>query len=389
MAEAMSADAQELPGDVLERAEDLWRRTVEDRWPQVRAKAFSDWGSADNERVWASAPTMVARRASLIVAPETTGVEPDADLVELMSRCMELGGLHRELELAAQGRLDAAPVTGGEEPATATSAADVGEHARAVGERTLSHRRAGAGPLAQEYHGRAKAAGAPLTLSASVRSVGPVTGAAAGMSTARSRALPEQVGKTVRVEADAALVALLQSQFESLLAEAGIPVTTVGSNSSPVSRPGAANAALALVLRAAGVPDVVLSEDGELLCELLAASGDLARTTHIDGQLAEIGERLVELDRRSRATQRTVNQVQREQFSTGLIGALSLAERLRVIKVPLNPRIDQISAIDPLVLDLLDHLSGQAASEERRRRDARGRPSARRSPQSGDDDDDD
>lgn len=352
---------------LLGRAEKLWDLFVMNDSRSLFDAAFTGWGTDQNTQVWESVAASRAGRLMRLVRD----VKPD-QLQEAMHAYLtgidELHTLREQIRALDTGQGDG-------DTAAADSAA-AGGHSRAVAAE-LNHRSqerlSGTAPglLVSKY------AGKKVTISPKVIEVGSEAGASIGVSAPRARALSELAGSVKKVDrVDEALLELLRERVSVSMRAAGIEPSGVGTESGMVSRPAVVTAALAMVVRAAGVTGVRLNEEGELLVELLGDSGDLARTASIDARLALLGEQLDRMEATGRAIHNKTTTIEKQGFLTNLITTFSLAERLRVVRPGTDRPENDVDVAAPKALNLFNIMEGQARREQARRRDANGRPGA-------------
>lgn len=355
-----SPDRQAL----LERAEKLWELFVKSDSRSLFEAGFTGWGTTKNTQVWVSVAASRVHRLLRLVKD----VKPEQLQEAIEAYLMGLDELHtlrdqiRSLDVEANGD-------------TVFSSTD-GVHAGALAAE-LSHRSqerlSGAAPgvLVSKY------AGKKVTISPKVVEVGPEAGACIGVSASRAQALSALAGSVKKVDrVDEALLELLRERVTVSMRAAGIEPSGVGMESGAVSRPAVVTAALAMVVRAAGVTGVRLNEEGELLVELLGNTGDLARTASIDARLALLGDQLDRMEATGRATHSKAVLIEKQGFLTNLITNFSLAERLRVVRPGTDRPESEVDVADPKALGLLDNMEGQARREMTRRADTKRRPAS-------------
>jgi len=345
----------EQTGASGDRAWELWCELVMPDAPETKARAaFSDafigWGSDQNEGLWSH---ITGRLRTERVQAAAAGPDSAEKLTAL------LAGFDELLGLADQARTE--------------HEAGPDQHARAVS-KEMESREGQSEPtgLIGEYVGQ------ELSLKVKALRLDRSAAEAVGVAgKAAATALTEAVGTDRRVDRiDSGLLEAVQQRALTLLREAGIEVSrTSGTRAVPAN--AVVNAALAMVLRAGGVPGIELSEHGELLCAVLASDGDLARTATIDARLSVLGAQLGRMESTlSRAEERT-RRIEAGTWLSNMIGGFALAERLKIVKVRgvgAEAAAD-VSVADPAVVSFLGQLADQAGAEQRRRIDEAGRPS--------------
>lgn len=370
-------DGADEQDPVTARAFEIWSQTVMAGKPDkhVResfADAFVNWDSPLHPKVWKYALGEVrstrAIEAATVGRDGTDGSEGvTKETVQATTAALrvfdELVELREELRRRAQGGTEAGP-----------TAAGPGQHeldvASAMAERALEQGPAAAG-LIGEFVGE------QVALRVKVESLSPESARAVGITGKGSvAAVTGAAGEGRRVDrVDAGLLELVQFRAETLLRSAGIGLAPV-RGVRQVPAPAVINASLAMVLRAAGVPGIELSEHGELLCEALGSDGDLARTATIDARLGALGRRLDDLTALSRRSHERVIAIDTSSKLTNMALAFTVAEDLKVVRVGLGAEaLEKIDIADPAVLGLLAKMAEQSGAESRRRADAQGRPS--------------
>lgn len=378
---------------LLARAEVLWRRLIDRNVGQAFDGAFSGWGTERNAAIWARVPETQSK-----VILKMDALDPavrEEKLIRLLADVNELSALRSAVEVLDTGGLDASGFDGASElgvvrgwsdqtdqPEHATGptgyqAVVPTDHSTEVA-RIMATRREEAAVAAAG--GRVEAAAResaikPIALKVYTTSVESSAGRTVGMSAAQLRDLPDKCNKNntakgVRVDRiDAVLMELAVAHVTELLGQAQIRV-------AQVTRPAVVNAALAVVLRSAGVPGLVLSEEGEMLCEVLGSGGDLSRTATMDARLEVMGQCLGRLEKQSRLMAQRQVAAERSALMESMTSALVLAEQTRKIKLGMNPEVEMFDLTDPAVIALHEHLAEQARIEWERRVAAQGRPNS-------------
>lgn len=360
-------DETRTPADrqlLLDRAGKLWDQFVKaDRI--VFDTGFSGWSAPENARVWQSVSTSRG--------PRLVKLMKDVD-TEHLEKAIEtyLRGIDELHELRDQIRaIDTATVGDGSDAPGSTHAGALATELNKRSQDRLSSAKPGL--LVSKFTGRR------VSLSPKVVEIGPEAGACIGVSAPRAQALSALAGSVKKVDrVDESLLELLRERASVSMRAAGIEPSGVGTELGTVSRTAVVTAALAMVVRAAGVTGVHLNEEGELLVELLGDTGDLARTASIDARLALLGDQLDRMEATGRATHTKTVQIEKQSFLTTLIANFSLAERLRVVRPGTDRPETEVDVADPKALGLLDAITGQARRELTRRTDAKGRPGPNR-----------
>lgn len=397
--QSVTGDRAEAPAGrtlLLARAEVLWRRLIDRNVGQAFDGAFSGWGTERNAAIWARVPETQSK-----VILRMDALDPavrEEKLIRLLADVNELRALRSAVEVLDTGGLDASGFDGASELGVVrgwsdqTDQTDQPEHGtgptgyQAVVPtdhstevaRIMATRREEAAVAAAG--GRVEAAAResavkPIVLKVHTTSVESSAGRTVGMSAAQLRDLPDKCNKDntakgVRVDRiDAVLMELAVAHVTELLGQAQIRV-------AQVTRPAVVNAALAVVLRSAGVPGLVLSEEGEMLCEVLGSGGDLSRTATMDARLEVMGQSLGRLEKQSRLMAQRQVAAERSALMESMTSALVLAEQTRKIKLGMNPEVEMFDLTDPAVIALHEHLAEQARIEWERRVAAQGRPNS-------------
>lgn len=367
MSEASGLPARER---LLERAGKLWDLFVTNDGRELFDAGFTGWGTTQNTQVWESVAASRVHRLMRLVKDVKPEQLEEAIRAYLMG-IDELQTLREQIRA-----LDDVPAGG--DTAGGSGNGDGGAHASALATE-LSHRSqerlSGANPglLVSKY------AGKKVVISPKVIEVGDVAGASIGVSASRARALSALVGSVKKVDrVDEALLELLRERAGVSMRAAGIEPSGMGTEHGAVSRSAVVNAALAMVVRAAGVTGVHLNEEGELLVELLGDTGDLARTASIDARLALLGDQLDRMEATGRAIHTKTVLIEKQGFLTNLITNFSLAERLRVVRPGAERPESEVDVAEPKALSLLSSMESQARRELARRTDAAGRPARNR-----------
>lgn len=388
---------------LIDRASVIWRRTVD---PKGRGlvEAFSDWGGPENLEVWRMVGVAHTQALTQLIGSTTAGqaagggdtAEQLGWLVRVMA---ELRTICSAVQLMDTGEVSVASVSGLSEIGSVHPPAGTGtgdgpgvsdgpdgdgptavlpiDHAGRVAE-VMAARRQDAAIAASGGRVQAmadKSASSALVLKVRTDSVEPTTGRCVGMSGGQIRDLDEALDTMVKVDrVDAPLMDLAQAHVGHLLDQARVRLT------QPVSRPAVVGAALALVLRGAGVSGIRLNDEGEMLCELLGSGGDLERGATIDARLEVLGNRLDRIDRRGRLMEQRLINAEKAALMESMVTTFALAEQVRRVRVPVNAESDQaLEAFDlaaPGAVSLYEHLHRQVEAEWRRRIAAQGRPSA-------------
>lgn len=400
--QSATGDQAEAPAGrtlLLARAEVLWRRLIDRNVGQAFDGAFSGWGTERNAAIWARVPETQSK-----VILRMDALDPavrEEKLIRLLADVNELSALRSAVEVLDTGGLDASGFDGASElgvvrgwpdqldqldqtdqPEHATGptgyqAVVPTDHSTEVA-RIMATRREEAAVAAAG--GRVEAAAResaikPIVLKVHTTSVESSAGRTVGMSAAQLRDLPDKCNKDntakgVRVDRiDTVLMELAVAHVTELLGQAQIRV-------AQVTRPAVVNAALAVVLRSAGVPGLVLSEEGEMLCEVLGSGGDLSRTATMDARLEVMGQCLGRLEKQSRLMAQRQVAAERSALMESMTSALVLAEQTRKIKLGMNPEVEMFDLTDPAVIALHEHLAEQARIEWERRVAAQGRPNS-------------
>ncbi|MET3959857.1 hypothetical protein ABIE52_006792 [Rhodococcus sp. OAS809] len=346
---------------LLDRAGKLWDLFVSNDSRDVFAAGFTGWGTPQNNEVWETVSgSRVNRLMRLFKGVQTEQLE--VAIEAYLTGIDELYSLREQVRDLDNARTEDSPETG-----TATHASSVAAELSQRSQERLSG--AAPGLLVSKY------AGKKATFSPKVIEVGTEAGACIGVSAARARALSDLAGSVKKVDrVDEALLELLRERVSVSLRAAGIEPSGMGTESGTVSRPAVVTAALAMVVRAAGVTGVRLNEEGELLVELLSDTGDLARTASIDARLALLGDQLDRMEATGRSIHSKTVLIEKQGFLTNLITNFSLAERLRVVRPSTDRPENEVDVAEPKALRLLANMEGQARRELARRVDTQGRP---------------
>lgn len=348
---------------LLDRAGKLWDQFVKAE-RILFDTGFSGWSAPENGRVWQSVSASRGPRLMKLVKD----VDPDQLEKAIDTYLMGIDELH-----ALRDQIRAID-TGAADADTSPDGDHAGALATELSKRS-QERLSGSKPglLVSKFTGR------KVSLSPKVLAVGPEAGACIGVSAPRAQALTAMAGSVKKVDrVDEALLELLRERASVSMRAAGIEPSGVGTELGTVSRTAVVTAALAMVVRAAGVSGIRLNEEGELLVELLGDTGDLARTASIDARLALLGDQLDRVEATGRATHAKAVQIEKQGFLTNLIANFSLAERLRVVRPGTDRPETEVDVADPKALGLLDTITGQARRELTRRTDAKGRPGPNR-----------
>ena len=389
---------------LLTRAQALWTRLIgpvdaDDNFQ----RAFTGWGSHDNDEVWSrilGAEGEVVRQLAtgqLKIPDNKPGEELTqeqrlakaqqqqlAKLRRFVADVNELRTIRCAVEVMDTGRLSVTSIPGCEEmdPVTGPERTDdhAGgnqalvpvDHAGRVAQ-TMASRRAEEQLLSAGGRVAAMArasADKPLQPSGKVLGIDPAATAAVGLGAGASRDLladlGESKGKVDRL--DKALLKLMMAYAQDLLDRAGVRV------SGSLSQPAVFSAAMVLVMRSAGVPGLTLTDEGEMLVELLGAAGDLERGATTDARLEVLGNRMERMDKYLRLTSQHLAQMERNQVMDNMVGAYVLAEQVRLVRPGYDQNVEKVDLADPMVLSLIEHLRSQAYTEWQRRTDAAGRP---------------
>lgn len=232
--------------------------------------------------------------------------------------------------------------------------------------------------LAQQY------SGSQVRLTTQVTAVSTGAALSVGMDPERAAALGSGSGGAgsltgaKRVDrVSEVLLDLLGERATTNMAAVGITLGGTGRVArGQIPRHSLVNAALVLALRAGGTTGVELNPEGELLVELLGGtSGELARSASLEANLVEVADRLGALEKVVRNSHARSIEARDEAQLAAMISSFGVAERLRVVRVPLSGPdvVESVDVAAPAAVGLFDQMRTQADAYARKRRDDKGR----------------
>lgn len=359
-----------------------WVGVTGDDRPEIFAQA-ADPQSPAFEKVWASMLDERLARVMRLAAPTEQAAPNPLVVRAFLEASDELLRIRQVLLAADQARTAAT-----EQAEHDLDAAQQGQQAQQSQADEVDTRDAAAGTAAAEAGERGfvstalagKYAGSQVRLTTQVTAVSTGAALSVGMDPERAAALGSGSPLTgaKRVErVSEALLDLLGGRATTNMAAAGITLGGTGRVArGQIPRHSLVNAALVLALRAGGTTGVELNPEGELLVELLGGtSGELARSASLEANLVEVADRLGALEKVVRNSHARSIEARDEAQLAAMISSFGVAERLRVVRVPLSGPdvVESVDVAAPAAVGLFDQMRTQADAYARKRRDDKGR----------------
>lgn len=377
------ASAAGVGADIdMDKFRTRWVGVTGDDRPEIFAQA-ADPQSPAFEKVWASMLDERLARVMRLAAPTEQAAPNPLVVRAFLEASDELLRIRQVLLAADQARTAAT-----EQAEHDLDAAQQGQQAQQSQADEVDTRDAAAGTAAAEAGERGfvstalagKYAGSQVRLTTQVTAVSTGAALSVGMDPERAAALGSGSSLTgaKRVErVSEALLDLLSQRATTNMAAAGITLGGTGRVArGQIPRHSLVNAALVLALRAGGTTGVELNPEGELLVELLGGtSGELARSASLEANLVEVADRLGALEKVVRNSHARSIEARDEAQLAAMISSFGVAERLRVVRVPLSGPdvVESVDVAAPAAVGLFDQMRTQADAYARKRRDDKGR----------------